>query len=116
MAATSSNEFSTNGDCSLKIIKETIGYSHIRFGEFNGVANETFHGTIDILNNSSMGVYLRLIESETNQHTDISIPYNESVQKISISHTITDTSTLEFNLILRNLTDINIDNITLTIQ
>ena len=108
--------YSSNGDYSIQAVSDTNGYAHMRLGGLEAVKNETYMGSINIYNNTSTQVSLRLIEPETNQNTTISIPPNNSMQKITVSHTLTDTSSLIFYLILREPTTVYIDNITLRKQ
>lgn len=105
-----------NGDCDIEVISTVEGYRHVRLGSFDASPDEVYTGTVCIYNNSSSKVHLRLIEQETNSFNDVYIQPNNSIQKVTITRTITSTSTLIFYLIIREPANVHIDNITLTNQ
>ena len=105
-----------NGDCDIEVISTVEGYQHVRLGSLDASPDEVYTGTVCIYNNSSSKVHLRLIEQETNSFNDVYIQPNNSIQKVTITRTITSTSTLMFYLVLREPATVHIDNITLTRQ
>ena len=113
LTVTSSSEWSSNGDRSIKVCSNYTGYTHVVLVNLAceiGMVN----GSIDILNNSQTNVYLRLIEMETGQYNDVFISPNESMQHISISRQLTSSQTIRLSLIVRTPTTIYLDNVSLT--
>lgn len=114
---TQSRNHSSNGDYSIEVTNTVTGYNYMWLSEnHDTIIGEVYTGIINILNNSSTQVSLRLLEIETNKFNDITIPPNESMQKIMITRTIQSTSKLKFYLIIREPTTVYIDNITLKHQ
>lgn len=113
LTVTSSNEWSSNGGRCIKIYSNYEGYTHTVLVD-QSCEPGTLQGNIDIINNSSTNVYLRLLERETNQYNDITISPNESMQHITISRQLTSIQTIRLALIVRNPTTVYLDNISLT--
>lgn len=108
--------WSTNGKSSLKLTGLRTGYCAINLCRLTQVqTNEEYVATVDVLNNSTNNVYLRLIENDNNKYSDVSIPNAGTSQKIIISRVVSaNSSDFRLVLIIRNEVSCYVDNITLS--
>lgn len=110
----SSTEFwASNGNRSIQITSNTTGYQAATLCEITANINETYTGKLDILNPTS-DVYLRLIEVESSQYTDVTISSSNVAQESVISKQVTGSGTFRFLLITRSSLTCYIDNVRLT--
>lgn len=94
-----SNDFSSNGECSLKIIStQDPTYNYIRLYTGSTVTGETYNGSIHILNKTIPKLTLRIIENNTNLMTDVIIVKSDNIQEINVSRLVND-SNISFSLI-----------------
>ena len=110
----SSKDYSYTGDYSLEVIEDVIEYRHVIF--YDAVLDGVLQGMVNVINNNEYSCYLRIVEMESNQFTDINIPPNESWCQITISRQITYRQNIRFLLITRNPATIYVDEISLTLQ
>lgn len=106
--------WSSNGDYSIQLTNTIDGYSRIEFtNNQQTFENETYTGTVDILNNSEHDIQLRMVEETGVLVQDVTIPPNNELQTVSITRTITANTVLRFQLINRYPIQIYVDNIQL---
>lgn len=106
--------WSSNGDYSIQLTNTINEYSRIEFtNNQQTFENETYTGTVDILNNSEHNIQLRMVEETGMLVQDVTIPPNNELQTVSITRTITANTVLRFQLINRYPIQIYVDNIQL---
>ena len=113
----STTEWGINGERSIKSEGQVERYSQVLlyYSSTSINTNETVTGKLTILNNTGKTVQLRLNQKDnTGQYNDVNIPSNVNPQEVIISRTFTDTSKVEFLLIIRNQVTVYVDNISLT--
>ena len=113
----STTEWAINGERSIKSEGQVERYSQVllHYSSTSINTNETVTGKLTILNNTGKMVQLRLNQKDNiNQYNDVNIPSNVNPQEVIISRTFTDTSKVEFLLIIRNQVTVYVDNISLT--
>ena len=113
----STTEWGINGERSIKSEGQVERYSQVLLHDSSTSinTNETVTGKLTILNNTGKTVQLRLNQKDnTAQYNDVNIPSNVNPQEVIISRTFTDTSKVEFLLIIRNQVTVYVDNISLT--
>lgn len=113
----STTEWGINGERSIKSEGQVERYSQVLLHDSSTSinTNETVTGKLTILNNTGKTVQLRLNQKDnTDQYNDVNIPSNVNPQEVIISRTFTDTSKVEFLLIIRNQVTVYVDNISLT--
>lgn len=110
-----SKDWFTNGEQSLKLTGLINGYCACILNRFDDLqSNQQISATLDVLNNSTSNVYLRLVEVDNNQYNDVIIPNKEGSQKISISKIISTTSNFQLVLIIRDCVSCYVDNIVIS--
>lgn len=113
----STTEWAINGERSIKSEGQVERYSQVLLHDSSTSinTNETVTGKLTILNNTGKTVQLRLNQKDnTAKYNDVNIPSNVNPQEVIISRTFTDTSKVEFLLIIRNQVTVYVDNISLT--
>lgn len=113
----STTEWAINGERSIKSEGQVERYSQVLlyYSSTSINTNETVTGKLTILNNTGKTVQLRLNQTDNiGQYTDVNISSNVNPQEVIISRTFTDTSKVEFMLIIRNQVTVYVDNIHLT--
>lgn len=113
----STTEWAINGERSIKSEGQLERYTQVLlyYSSTTINTNETVTGKLTILNNTGKTVQLRLNQTDNiGQYTDVDISSNVNPQEVIISRTFTDTSKVEFILIIRNQVTVYVDNIHLT--
>lgn len=97
----SSDEWSNQGNKSLKIISETLDYSYTRFYFITATEGDKFNVTLKALNNSGNTLVLRVIETTNSHFQDVEIPSSSETQLINTNFTSTTDGVINFLIITR---------------
>ena len=110
---TSSNDYSTNGEKSFKITFTGNSFEYINFQTITGIVNKTYTGHIKVLNIGGPCTF-RLINRDTNQHVDVTIPSSNNSQVLTNNIKLNDNGLLLLQINSTQNTVIYVDDMVLT--
>lgn len=113
LTAEVSSDYSTNGDKSFKITSSGSDYAYCGlFTSSSQFSNgDSVTGSIKILNNSGSSVTLRLLQIEGNAYQNVTVPSSDTIQTVSVSHTLTADSSVSLRIVSYALITVYVDDI-----